>query len=457
MIVLTRLYLFVLSFAVFGWACAEGANDDVTVVSSSPTPAPSSKKATDSDGTPVVHKSSHKKKSSTTETAATTHAPAASTSPAPVASTEVTPRKSAATASTVSHQPPSVSAPPTHVQPPAAPSVVSTSAPFAAPTPTVPAPVPGSASASPTVETGLPVARYPGAGTPIRGVSTYEPPSHSTYYASVFASSVTATAVASFSPPPNRPPPTPLTNFNFTNTSRRYKNVYPWKTNILTTLFWIGEGSTPISSTTNVQSSWDEDWLSNNRGSDSPYNRNGYASGSHASTLNPFYCALPFNDLAFPDKARRWLPNGWYRRPEDGKQVSACKDRWVEIKNAKGDVCYAQWEDVGPLRYDHAEYVFGNEQPTGLGGDHAGLDVSPAVADYLNLNDKNHYMSWRFVDAEDVRPGAWLKLDEQAVIFKALHQMKSAAPSLSPIQRASEPIDDPNGDESNKNISGKKG
>jgi hypothetical protein len=463
MTVPTRAYLIALSVAVFGGTAAAIADDDVTVVSSTPAAATTPKKTTDADGTPVVHKSSHKKKKTATDTASATPAVTAPAPASPTATAHATapaPHPAAAATTPASAAPVAGSGappadakvvplmqyaatPPPKPAPPAAPST-------AAPPPAASTPAP----ATPAVETGLPVARYPGAGVPISGVSTYQPPAHPTYYASL-PIGVAASAVSSFMPP-NRPPPSPLTNFNFTSTAKRYKNTYPWKTNIITTLFWIGEGSTPISSTTNVQSSWDEDWLSNNRGSDSPYDRNGYASGGHASTLNPFYCALPFNDLAFPDKARRWLPNGWYRHPEDGKQVSACKDRWVEIKNAKGDVCYAQWEDVGPLRYDHAEYVFGNERPTGLGDDHAGLDVSPAVADYLNLNDHNRTMSWRFVDAEDVRPGAWLKLDEQAVIFKALHQMKSSSPSSLPIQRQSEPLDDPSGLDSNKQKVGDK-
>ena len=87
------------------------------------------------------------------------------------------------------------------------------------------------------------------------------------------------------------------------------------------------------------------------------------------------------------------------------------------IKNKKGDVCYAQWEDVGPERNDHAEYVFGDERPQG-----AGIDVSPAVGEYLSVDKGDNVVSWRFVDDEDVRPGPWLKLDEQAVIFTALHQ-----------------------------------
>jgi hypothetical protein len=30
-------------------------------------------------------------------------------------------------------------------------------------------------------------------------------------------------------------------------------------------------------------------------------------------------------------------------------------------------------------------------------------------------------VSWRFADEADVRPGAWLKLDEQAVMYTAMH------------------------------------
>ncbi len=60
-------------------------------------------------------------------------------------------------------------------------------------------------------------------------------------------------------------------------------------------------------------------------------------------------------------------------------------------------------------------------------------------------------MSWRFVDDEDVPPGQWLKYDEQAVIYTALHQLKNSAPTTDlPIQKATEPIDDPDSINSNK-------
>jgi len=199
-----------------------------------------------------------------------------------------------------------------------------------------------------------------------------------------------------------------------------------------------------------------------NGGSDTPGERdesspNGYGPAHHAANVNPFYVALPFNDLAFPDKARRWLPAGWYRPPRDGKQVSACQHRWVEIKNAQGEVCYAQWEDVGPLRYDHAEYVFGDERPIGLGSDHAGLDVSPAVFEYLGLDErKTNVTSWRFVDDADVQPGAWLKYDEEVLLLKAIRASNDK--DMLPIERARAPITDPDDiDASQKKVDKAKG
>jgi hypothetical protein len=196
------------------------------------------------------------------------------------------------------------------------------------------------------------------------------------------------------------------------------KTTYPWKTGITTTMFWIGEkGSTA--------SAWNEGWAKSNDGEDSPSDRNGFATGSHASSVNPFYVALPFNDLAFPDKARQWLPKTWHQRIVNGKPISACKDRWVWIKSAEGRSCFAQWEDVGPERDDHPEYVFGNE-PAGPAG-RPGLSVSPAVAQYLGIGDgKQAITSWRFVDDSDVPPGQWLKYDEQAVLYSALHQIQKS-------------------------------
>jgi hypothetical protein len=201
--------------------------------------------------------------------------------------------------------------------------------------------------------------------------------------------------------------------------------IYPWKRNIFAAVFWIGEGRSGSCPITQVSSAWDPHWQDNFGGVDDPNERNGYAPSNHAPMLNPFYVALPFNDLAYPDKAAKWLPVNWHQPPKDGKPVSACKDRWVEIKSAVGRTCYAQWEDVGPLRTDHAEYVFGNEPPGP--GKTPGLNISPAVAQYLGWDgEDDNVVSWRFVEQVDVRPGVWLKYDELALLYQALHEQKSA-------------------------------
>jgi hypothetical protein len=184
---------------------------------------------------------------------------------------------------------------------------------------------------------------------------------------------------------------------------------YPWKNNILSTVFWIGEDKQP-------SSSWDPHWIADNGGADHQFEMSGYASDEHASTTNPFYVALPFNDLAHPDLAAKWLPAGW-RPTEPGGPV--CKDRWVEIKGRSGRCCFAQWEDVGPVDGNDAAYVFGPAKPK----TERGLNVSPAVAKYLGFESAS-MVSWRFVDDADVTPGMWLRYDEQALLFRAILEAK---------------------------------
>jgi hypothetical protein len=420
------------------------AENDVTVLSTPETVEAPPKKTASSDGTPVIHKSLHKKK----------HTPKVAGNPPssptdPIVSPTVSTTSSFTGDIAVKKQTPPV--------------IISTTTQPAVTITPDPASLSHSTAPGLTVETGLPVARYPGVTMPFKEISTLDPGTampngkmssdagtHHPLYASLPSSVIPAatTAVTTYSLPARTT--SPSSDFVFTNFKKSPSNRYPWKTGIITTMFWIGEGGSNISPTNNVASAWDENWRSTNRGPDNPNDRNGFASAGHASTVNPFYVALPFNDLAFPDKARLWVPRSWHRLPKDGKQVSACQHRWVWIKNADGRSCFAQWEDVGPLRYDHAEYVFGDERPTTY--TRAGLDVSPAVADYLGINEKNRAItSWRFVDDADVPPGQWLKYDEQAVIFTALHQLKSfrASPDL-PIQRATEPIDDQQDIDSNK-------
>ena len=73
----------------------------------------------------------------------------------------------------------------------------------------------------------------------------------------------------------------------------------------------------------------------------------------------------------------------------------------------KGDrTVYAQWEDAGPFRTDHWQYVFGSERPKPNLNKGAGLDVSPAVRDYLGLQPTD-VTDWKFVEFNEVPQGPW--------------------------------------------------
>jgi hypothetical protein len=70
-------------------------------------------------------------------------------------------------------------------------------------------------------------------------------------------------------------------------------------TRITTTLFWVGEKATPQNSVSNDQSAWDPDWMLRYGGSDSPESgtRHNYIPVTFVPGLNPFYVALPYNDV----------------------------------------------------------------------------------------------------------------------------------------------------------------
>jgi hypothetical protein len=137
-----------------------------------------------------------------------------------------------------------------------------------------------------------------------------------------------------------------------------------------------------------------------------PAHRSNYIPVKFAPRLNPFYCALPYNDKAkegHRPEAPRVVP--WFKEAYQGPAVSTCKGRWIAIR--KGNrTAYAQWEDAGPFRTDHWQYVFGNERPKPNLNKGAGLDVSPAVRDYLGLQPTD-VTDWRFVDFSEVPRGPW--------------------------------------------------
>jgi hypothetical protein len=188
---------------------------------------------------------------------------------------------------------------------------------------------------------------------------------------------------------------------------------YPWKQRIVTTVFWIGESPSGNNPVPNRSSSWDKNWSRSYGGFDdpNPAHREDYIPVKFTPRQNPFYCALPYNDKATTGhrpEAPRVVP--WYREAYQGPGVSVCKDRWVAIHKGNRTV-YAQWEDAGPFRTDHWQYVFGNERPKPNLNKGAGLDVSPAVRDYLGL-EPTDVTDWKFVDFKDVPHGPWSKFGD---------------------------------------------
>ena len=188
---------------------------------------------------------------------------------------------------------------------------------------------------------------------------------------------------------------------------------FRWKTNIVTTVFWIGEQPGGNNLVPNRTSAWDKQWTRSYGGFDdpNPVRRRNYVPVKFTPRQNPFYCALPYNDKAHTGhrpEASRVVP--WFREAYQGPAVSTCKDRWVAIR--KGNrIAYAQWEDAGPFRTDHWQYVFGNERAKPNLNKGAGLDVSPSVRDYLALKQMD-VTDWRFVDFSEVPHGPWSTLGE---------------------------------------------
>jgi hypothetical protein len=207
--------------------------------------------------------------------------------------------------------------------------------------------------------------------------------------------------------------------------SRPTTQRFPWKTNIVTTVFWVGEqagGNNPVP---NNRSSWDLNWTTNYGGFDNPdpSSRRDYVPIGFTPRLNPFYCALPYNDVShgqFKPEAPLVIP--WFKQRYTGPGQSVCQHRWIAIRRGNR-TCYAQWEDCGPFRTDHYQYVFQNERPKPNLNRGAGLDVSPAVRDYLRLQPTD-VTDWKFVDVADVPAGPWRSYGENNNFVIARRQLE---------------------------------
>lgn len=180
-----------------------------------------------------------------------------------------------------------------------------------------------------------------------------------------------------------------------------------WKRNVVATVFWVGEQPTENNPTPNNKSAWDQNWQANYGGYDDPDQRDGYLPRGFIPQLNPFYVALPYNDVVKGGKhspeASEVIP--WFWEAYRGDGISVCKGRWVAIHH-EGRVAYAQWEDVGPFEVNHWQYVFGNETPRPNRNKSAGIDLSPAVRDFLGLRSGT-MVEWRFVNEREVPAGPW--------------------------------------------------
>jgi hypothetical protein len=211
---------------------------------------------------------------------------------------------------------------------------------------------------------------------------------------------------------------------------------YPWKTGIVTTVFWVGERPTQNNPVPNHTSSWDPDWMRNFGGYDDPEPsaRRNFSPASFVPRQNPFYIALPYNDVTrgtTKPEARTAIP--WFRTDFVKEGQSVCRDRWVAVRSPRNPnkVCYAQWSDCGPFRTDHWEYVFGNDRPKPNLNKGAGLDISPAVRDFLGLGNTD-VTDWKFVEIREVPPGPWARLGDNNTVAKMLQKTTESVASNKP-------------------------
>lgn len=200
-------------------------------------------------------------------------------------------------------------------------------------------------------------------------------------------------------------------------TNNDHDEEYYVHTDILTTVFWIGEEAKEENGwVSNSMSAWDDKWQEHYGGVDDPDHRSGYYPAGFTPGQNPFYFSMPYND--FDGSSRRAdaydiIP--WADEKEWGEFESMCKNRWIAI--TYGDkTAYAQWEDTGPFWEDDGGYVFGEDRPIGEKHDVAGLDVSPAVRDYIGISDYDR-VDWQFIDFENVPDGPWMDVVTEMQVY----------------------------------------
>ena len=195
-------------------------------------------------------------------------------------------------------------------------------------------------------------------------------------------------------------------------TAPQSPGTYPWRLNITATVFWVGEDATERNPVANHKSSWDSAWKESFGGFDNPdplHRTMDFRPKTFIPRQNPFYVALPYNDVCKGEhkpEASRVIP--WFHREFSGKGQSVCKGRWVQIIYNKRS-CFAQWEDCGPFTTEDWPYVFGDKPPVNTHNKGAGIDISPAVRDYLGIPGGTAIVHWRFVEFYRIPRGPWSK------------------------------------------------
>jgi hypothetical protein len=208
----------------------------------------------------------------------------------------------------------------------------------------------------------------------------------------------------------------------------------PWK-HVTASTFYIGEeANTSNANISNITTAWSEFAVSDFGGVDSwgpinpddwdgqRYQRNGFCPKDFRAKENIFYLALPTLDHDEHGRvkaAEKQVRNGARYLPElqrfhHGRfreDQSPFKNLWVEVV-FHGRSAFGQLEDIGPSdKHDRSvsdyKYVWGKaKKPKNKFGMHAGIDLSPALTDYLGTDGKGK-IHWRFVPAKQVPDGPW--------------------------------------------------
>ena len=193
-------------------------------------------------------------------------------------------------------------------------------------------------------------------------------------------------------------------------TSRFSSSRYPWKTDIVTTVFWIGEHADREQSRSESQEFLG---LATGRAitavTTAPIPHGGTTTSRSISSRGRirFTVALPYNDVThgqFKPEARDWSFRGFDRH--------SCSRgiRFAKIAGSRSAEAIGSATRNGKIVGRSAPTISNTFSRTNARRPNlnhgAGLDVSPAVRDYLGLRT-DVLTDWQFVEVRDVPPGPW--------------------------------------------------